>query len=609
MDDKSYSPPSGDSSEHLVDCSQVSLRSFGSQMSISSAVPSLPSKTLTSKRKHRIFGAKSHHRKRGKVVSRKLKFPKVKSRSILPETVETMPSFVEQLIPELDGRSSNIVLNLANFRQVLDSMAKCSQCDGKLVLFESGTSSGCASYLSLKCSNCVASRKFWSVGAYSHDKISIRSLEIPKRNSMVYCSVLAGRLMGVGWHKLFMYHSMLNIPGPVTSRNFGIVQANILVAAEATAVECMVNARDQLRSILNTDPSLNHVPTVGTFDGAFQQRSGKSGGGFSRYCFAAAIIAQTGKVISYDIGCNSCAVCSRINNRYHTQSLTLDDFNNQKAIHKHVCPAEYSELSSVHLESAIAPKVISDALERGVIFSAIVSDGDNKTHDTLEKAAIYQHLPGSPSIERFECIAHVAKRMKGNLFKRQEKVLTVARADKAAKSREIAKKGTSKAAVKKVLDKEFRGKLQRSSKCRETWQSTSSEEIRHLSVSMCAQIASYYRLAVQRHSGNVPAILNAIRAIPLHLSANDYNAEDNHVHCPFTSDSWCRYQSAKFNGQLIPTHPNFLGADATNLIVELFRISDTIPRISSIKFPPDSPVIIMSHSTIFFSQWPRRRKR
>ena len=46
--------------------------------------------------------------------------------------------------------------------------------------------------------------------------------------------------------------------------------------------------------------------------------------------------------------------------------------------HKQLCPAEYSELSSVHLESAIEPKVIADALERAVIFSAIVSNGDNK---------------------------------------------------------------------------------------------------------------------------------------------------------------------------------------------------------------------------------------
>ena len=58
----------------------------------------------------------------------------------------------------------------------------------------------------------------------------------------------------------------------------------------------------------------------------------------------------------------------------------------------------------------MAPKFIADALKSGVVFSAIVSDGDNKTHDTLEKDDVYRNLPGSPSIERFECIAHVCKK-------------------------------------------------------------------------------------------------------------------------------------------------------------------------------------------------------
>ena len=66
------------------------------------------------------------------------------------------------------------------------------------------------------------------------------------------------------------------------------------------------------------------------------------------------------------------------------------------AIHKPLCSAEYSDYSSVQLESAIAPKVIGDALARGVIFSAIVSDGDNKTHDVLERlqsTRIFATLP------------------------------------------------------------------------------------------------------------------------------------------------------------------------------------------------------------------------
>ena len=100
-------------------------------------------------------------------------------------------------------------------------------------------------------------------------------------------------------------------------------------------------------------------------------------------------------------------------------------------------------------------QMINDALDKGVIFSAIVSDGDNKTHDILAKADIYKDIPGSPSIGRFECIAHVAKRMKSNLFKHQDKVLKLARADKSSKSREMSKEGIYTTQIKKVLDPKF----------------------------------------------------------------------------------------------------------------------------------------------------------
>ena len=168
---------------------------------------------------------------------------------------------------------------------------------------------------------------------------------------------------------------------------------------------------------------------------------------------------------------------------------------------------------------------------------------------------------------RFECIAHVAKRMKSNLFKRQDKVLKLARADKSAKSRE----GIYTTQIKKVLDPKYRGKLQRSSKTRDAWKSGSCLEIKHLSLEMCGHIASYYRLAIQRNSGDIPKILNAIKAIVLHLSANDENAELNHSFCPFTSNSWCRFQSAKFNGEPVPLHPNYLGEDAAKLVLDLFE--------------------------------------
>ena len=268
---------------------------------------------------------------------------------------------------------------------------------------------------------------------------------------------------------------------------------------------------------------------------------------FLAYCFASAIAAETGKALSYGVACNSCGYCNTIANQLRDNVISPEEHDSKISNHKPECSLEYPAYSSVQLESAIAPQVILDAQERGVLFSAIVSDGDNKTHDVLARAAIYEKIPQAPTIQRFECIAHVAKCLKTNLHKRQDKVLKTARADKAALSRSYSKKGLSKKEVSKRVDPLYKGMIQRSSKGRDLWDSKPSEEIRQPSLALCGEIASSYRLAVQRNAGDVPGILAAIKTIPLHLFATNENADVNHQFCPFSSDSWCRYQHAIFN--------------------------------------------------------------
>ena len=345
------------------------------------------------------------------------------------------PSLVKSIVldPEPQTSTSNIVFDIVRLQTVLNSMANCSKCRiGKLQITAHSLNKGSASKLFLKCNSCDSSTKFMSSGPrYSREKIQIGSIMISTRSDLIYSAVLGARIIGVGWAKLHLYHGFLNIPGPLTSRNFGLVQAEVLKAAKSVAEESMLMAVAELRLLYNTPSNSKNITTVGTFDGAYQQRSGKSGGGFSRYCFAAAIIAETGKVVSYGVACNSCAFCTETNNQLRDSIITTEQHEERIAIHASVCPAEYADYSSVHLESAIAPKVISDALERGIVFSGIVSDGDNKTHEALLKADVYGHLESGEAIERFECISHVAKRMKSNLNKRQEKVLKNSRSSKA----------------------------------------------------------------------------------------------------------------------------------------------------------------------------------
>ena len=418
----------------------------------------------------------------------------------------------------------------------------------------------------MQCNCCGIKNGYWSVSGKFRQKIPIGGRQITKRNALVYNCILGGRLIGVGHNKLGMYHAALNIPSPSTPRIFAKAQADLLIAVNFAAEQSMKEAVSELRTFLNIRSS-DHLKILASYDGAYQQRSGKSGGGFSRYCFAAAISVQSGKVLAYDIACNSCKICSELGNLYRDEVIRIEEFETRKLTHAPNCPAKFSSYASVQLESALAPTVVRSALSRGVIFLGIVTNGDNKTSEVLRQEDIYSHV--GCQIERLECLAHVAKRIKTNLCKAQEKSLKSQRTEKEIKKRVMTASAMPQNQIKKQLSS-FRRKLRKDSTKRAEWGSIQSRVILTISDAIAAQIASYFKLAVKRNKCDIPAIIDAINAIPLHLSANDQNADSNHRFCPKDSNTWCRYQSAISNRTPIPRHPNYLSPEAAKLISRVF---------------------------------------
>ena len=227
---------------------------------------------------------------------------------------------------------------------------------------------GCAQYVLLLCSSCKWTKYFWTVSGRFRQKIEVSHTEIKKRNSTVYSSVLAGRLMGLGLRRLGINNCLLNLPPPCSAPVFTAAQADVILVAEMIAEQSMDKARDELRTFHNTDPTKAYVETVVSFDGAYQMRSGKKGGGFSRYCFGAAISVHTAKVVAYGIACNSCSKCTEKRNANRAGTLSEEAYLEWKSIHEPICTAQYTQYASVQLESVLAPAVVTKALERGVVF-------------------------------------------------------------------------------------------------------------------------------------------------------------------------------------------------------------------------------------------------
>ena len=94
----------------------------------------------------------------------------------------------------------------------------------------------------------------------------------------------------------------------------------------------------------------------------------KKGGGFSRYCIACAISVETGKVLSYEIACNSCKLCIEKQQALREKRIDLSEYKIWKEMHESSCQArEYGKYSSVALESKLAPVIFRKSIKQKLL--------------------------------------------------------------------------------------------------------------------------------------------------------------------------------------------------------------------------------------------------
>ena len=498
------------------------------------------------------------------------------------------PDLREKVVIVTEVRS-NLVIDIDILQSLFSKFAICKSCKlGNLVIWDKGGKSCFAYYLTLRCDRCGCGKDIWTVSGKFGTKIDINDRKVSKRNDSIYQSILGGRLVGLGRRGLSLYHAMLGIGQPPAY--FPITQEDLLVAVEFVAKGSMERAAIELEATHGrAEDGLIH--DIASFDGAYQKRSTKGGGGYSRYCFGSVVSMSLGKILEYEVACNSCRECTRIENMFEGDRIDREEYDILVDSHQSICPAKYSEFASVCLESELSIVILEQALGRGIVFDGLVCDGDIKTFAKVTEDNPYANKAQLHRVARYECLAHVGKRMKGHLIDHQKDQLKQARIEKQSERTKILQLGQSAKTVDKDLGFRYRGKLQRRTLPRGDWGTipevptpTSSAskrgrkakvveesiEVKFLSDEMCSRITSFYQLAVKQHLGNPGAILEAIKAIPLHLGANRDNASVNHSLCPRGVDSWCRYQRAIAEGNTPPRHPNFLGTGALEIVTRVF---------------------------------------
>ena len=210
----------------------------------------------------------------------------------------------------------------------------------------------------------------------------------------MYQSVLAGRIIGVGRRGLSIYHAILGLGQPPC--HFEFVQDDLLVAVESVAQGTMERAVNDLEATHSrSEDGLIHE--IASFDGVYKKRSSKGGGGYSRICFGSVISMAIGKVLAYEVACNSCRECTRNANMVEDNRICKEEYDILVDSHKSICPAKYGEYASVCLESEMSTVILEQALGRGIAFDGLVCDGDNKT---FSKVTDHNHSPRMKAHER-----------------------------------------------------------------------------------------------------------------------------------------------------------------------------------------------------------------
>ena len=474
----------------------------------------------------------------------------------------------------------NALLNVGILEGALAEVSVCKFCrKGRLTFYRTSYNHGLALHYFIVCDQCFMATPFYTLPQNNSPSDSDTKIKFGHN----ILQILGGRLVGIGKSGLDFINCFIGLPSTLSNRAFSMAQAYLSkVSTDIAQASCM-RAAIELRKKHNTVESEFLEVTV-SYDGAYQKRGGKSGGGFSRYCFACAISVETGKVLSYEIACNSCKFCIEKQQALRDNRIGLVEYKVLKEIHKPGCQArEYGNYSSVALESKLAPVIFRKAIEQKLIYSTVIADGDDKSINILAENDIYGEY--NIKIRREECLSHVQKRIRIHLCEKQKEFIA---SQKTLLQHELSQCKTE--AQKKSVRELYRPSTLRDlKKGRDSWGdnedlSNISNEINLLPDNIIDKITSLYGFVVKsRIGGNLNELREALFGIVYHLAANDDNCHDMHKYCEKGADSFCNYQKALALRNTIPKHPRCITSACRDRVLDILAPYFTVSFLEKVQ--------------------------
>ena len=254
----------------------------------------------------------------------------------------------------------------------------CKDCkSSKLSFYKSKFTAGIVERIFIICSSCHVGTDF-----YNSDKITIQQKSYFVNNIL---QILGGRIVGIGKSSLDILNSFMGMPKTLSKRAFYTFQKSLSHIVVNIAKNSCERAANELRAKYQV-PEDDMLEVEVSYDGAYQRRGGSKGGGHSRYCFASAISTVSGKVLDFEVACNSCRLWTEKQQALRENRIGRDQYVDWFSKHQKDCQAkEYGDINSVALESKLAPLIFERSIDKKLIYSSVVADGDDKSISILKE--------------------------------------------------------------------------------------------------------------------------------------------------------------------------------------------------------------------------------
>ena len=272
------------------------------------------------------------------------------------------------------------IIDLELLSEFISSSMACPECfEHGVVLRENFTKKqGLCSFLFIECS-CGYKKDFYS------SKPAGKSFDINRR--MIYTM----RNLGHGYSGVKKFTTFMNMPGPMTVKNFDRSVKFITKKVEDVAESSMNKASTEL----NLSSPEKVVDTSVSCDGTWQRRGFSSLNG----CYTAMSL-DSGKVIDTEVMSRYCKGCKNYEKIKKTNPAKFEKWQTN-----HVCKLNHSG-SAAGMEITGATRIFKRSVEkRKLCYSKFLGDGDSKAFTSIEN--IY---PGR-NVEKLECVGHVQKRV------------------------------------------------------------------------------------------------------------------------------------------------------------------------------------------------------